>query len=158
MSQIDVTSCQGVLFSLCMVLLLCAITFSIVVPFGYVSSPLRSEIDVINDLNNHSRITLICVCAFITGSLATRHLRRPRGHPLHPGRSQTAATLSFLLAVFVAHSSFPPQFLAFDTQMLLGNKRYAISPEEYIFATLSIYLDIVNLFSFLLQIVGGGRE
>lgn len=35
--QIDVTSCQGVLFSLCMVMLLCAIAISIVVPFGYVS-------------------------------------------------------------------------------------------------------------------------
>ncbi|XP_074529961.1 fas apoptotic inhibitory molecule 2b isoform X3 [Halichoeres trimaculatus] len=49
-------------------------------------------------------------------------------------------------------------FLAFDTQMLLGNKRYAISPEEYIFATLSLYLDIIYLFSFLLQIMGGGRD
>lgn len=66
MSQVDVTSCQGVLFSLCVVLLLCAITISIVVPLGYVSSPLRSEIDVINDLNKHSRISLDCVCAFIT--------------------------------------------------------------------------------------------
>lgn len=53
--QVDVTSYQGVLFSLCMVLLLCAITISIVVPFGYVSSPLQSKIDVINDLNNPSR-------------------------------------------------------------------------------------------------------
>lgn len=42
--------------------------------------------------------------------------------------------------------------------MLLGNKRYAISPEEYIFATLSLYLDIIYLFSFLLQIMGEGRE
>uniref|UniRef100_A0A3Q2ZAA5 Protein lifeguard 2 n=1 Tax=Hippocampus comes TaxID=109280 RepID=A0A3Q2ZAA5_HIPCM len=83
-SKVDVTSCQGVLFSLCMVMLLCAITLSIVVPFGY--------------------------------------------------------------------------FLAFDTQMLLGNKRFSISPEEYVFATLSIYLDIIYLFSFLLQIVGGGRD
>ncbi|XP_029358718.1 fas apoptotic inhibitory molecule 2b [Echeneis naucrates] len=49
-------------------------------------------------------------------------------------------------------------FLAFDTQMLLGNKRYTISPEEYIFATLSIYLDIIYLFSFLLQLMGGGRD
>lgn len=53
--QVDVTSYQGVLFSLCMVLLLCAITISIVVPFGYVSSRLQSKIDVINDLNNPSR-------------------------------------------------------------------------------------------------------
>lgn len=53
---------------------------------------------------------------------------------------------------------FLPQFLAFDTQLLLGNKRYSISPEEYVFATLSLYLDIIYLFSFLLQLTGGGRE
>lgn len=35
--QVDVTSYQGVLFSMCMAMLLCAITLSIVVPFGYVS-------------------------------------------------------------------------------------------------------------------------
>lgn len=53
--QVDVTSYQGVLFSLCMVLLLCAITISIVVPFGYVSLPLQSKIDVINDITDHRR-------------------------------------------------------------------------------------------------------
>ncbi|XP_049895175.1 fas apoptotic inhibitory molecule 2b isoform X1 [Epinephelus moara] len=101
-SKIDVTSYQGVLFSLCMVMLLCAITLSIVVPFGYV----------------------------------------PWLHALYAVGGAILFTL----------------FLAFDTQMLLGNKRYTISPEEYIFATLSIYLDIIYLFSFLLQIMGGGRE
>ncbi|KAG8007894.1 Protein lifeguard 2 [Nibea albiflora] len=101
-SKIDVTSCQGVLFSLCMVMLLCAITISIVVPFGYV----------------------------------------PWLHAIYAVGGAILFTL----------------FLAFDTQLLLGNKRYSISPEEYIFATLSIYLDIIYLFSFLLQIMGGGRE
>jgi len=38
--------------------------------------------------------------------------------------------------------------------MLMGSKRYTISPEEYIFATLSIYLDIVYIFSFFLQLFG----
>ncbi|XP_036957501.1 fas apoptotic inhibitory molecule 2b isoform X3 [Acanthopagrus latus] len=101
-SKIDVTSCQGVLFSLCMVMLLCAITLSIVVPFGYV----------------------------------------PWLHALYA----VGASILFTL------------FLAFDTQLLLGNKRYSISPEEYVFATLSLYLDIIYLFSFLLQILGGGRD
>ncbi|CAK6955696.1 fas apoptotic inhibitory molecule 2b [Scomber scombrus] len=101
-SKIDVTSCQGVLFSLCMVMLLCAITMSIVVPFGYV----------------------------------------PWLHAIYAVMGAILFTL----------------FLAFDTQMLLGNKRFTISPEEYIFATLSIYLDIIYLFSFLLQIMGGGRD
>uniref|UniRef100_A0A671QAF8 Protein lifeguard 2 n=1 Tax=Sinocyclocheilus anshuiensis TaxID=1608454 RepID=A0A671QAF8_9TELE len=45
-------------------------------------------------------------------------------------------------------------FLAFDTQMLMGKKQYTISPEEYIFATLSIYLDVVYIFSFFLQLFG----
>ncbi|XP_061779673.1 fas apoptotic inhibitory molecule 2b isoform X1 [Nerophis lumbriciformis] len=101
-SKVDITSCQGVLFSLCVVMLLCAIMLSIVVPFGYV----------------------------------------PWLHAIY-------AVLGAILFTL---------FLAFDTQMLLGNKRYAISPEEYVFATLSIYLDIIYLFSFLLQITGGGRD
>ncbi|XP_062255768.1 fas apoptotic inhibitory molecule 2b isoform X1 [Platichthys flesus] len=101
-SKIDVTSCQGVLFSLCMVMLLCAIAMSIVVPFGYV----------------------------------------PWLHALY-------AVIGAILFTL---------FLAFDTQMLLGNKRYSISPEEYVFATLSLYLDIIYLFSFLLQIFGNGRQ
>ncbi|KAG5274834.1 hypothetical protein AALO_G00140670 [Alosa alosa] len=49
-------------------------------------------------------------------------------------------------------------FLAFDTQLLIGNKQYTMSPEEYVFATLSLYLDVVYLFSFLLQLFGGHHE
>jgi FtsH-binding integral membrane protein len=50
-------------------------------------------------------------------------------------------------------------YLVFDTQMLMGGKhKYAISPEEYIFATLSIYLDIINIFLFILQIIDSARN
>ncbi|KAM8863475.1 protein lifeguard 2-like isoform 2-T2 [Spinachia spinachia] len=49
-------------------------------------------------------------------------------------------------------------FLAFDTQLLMGNKRYTMSPEEYVFATLNIYLDIIYIFSFFLQIFGSKRD
>ncbi|NP_001072357.1 protein lifeguard 2 [Xenopus tropicalis] len=45
-------------------------------------------------------------------------------------------------------------FLAFDTQMLMGSRRYSLSPEEYIFGALNIYLDIIYIFSFLLQLFG----
>ncbi|EEC07222.1 conserved hypothetical protein [Ixodes scapularis] len=38
--------------------------------------------------------------------------------------------------------------------MLGGNHKYSVSPEEYIFAALSLYVDIVNLFLMILQIVG----
>ncbi|XP_060620196.1 protein lifeguard 2 [Anolis sagrei] len=49
-------------------------------------------------------------------------------------------------------------FLAFDTQLLMGNRNYALSPEEYIFGALNIYLDIVYIFSFFLQIFGSSRD
>ncbi|XP_049588756.1 fas apoptotic inhibitory molecule 2b isoform X2 [Syngnathus scovelli] len=100
-SKVDVTSCQGFLFSLCMVMLLGALVLT-AVPFGYIP-------------------WLQAICAVFGAILFTL-------------------------------------FLAFDTQMLLGNKHVSISPEEYVFATLSIYLDIIYLFSFLLQLAGGGRE
>uniref|UniRef100_A0A668ASS3 Zgc:110410 n=1 Tax=Myripristis murdjan TaxID=586833 RepID=A0A668ASS3_9TELE len=47
-------------------------------------------------------------------------------------------------------------YLVFDTQLILGGKhrRYAISPEEYVFAALSLYLDIISLFLLLLQLIG----
>lgn len=49
-------------------------------------------------------------------------------------------------------------YLVFDTQMMLGGKhQYALSPEEYIFAALNLYLDVVNLFLFILSLIGSAR-
>ncbi|XP_069585519.1 protein lifeguard 1-like [Ranitomeya imitator] len=46
-------------------------------------------------------------------------------------------------------------YLIVDTQLIIGGKhRYSISPEEYIFAALNIYVDIINIFMLLLQIFG----
>ncbi|KAJ8260126.1 hypothetical protein GJAV_G00177340 [Gymnothorax javanicus] len=101
-TKIDFTSCQGVLFTLCMVMFFGGIVLAIVVPFGYV----------------------------------------PWLHAVY-------AALGAILFTM---------FLAFDTQLLIGNRRYTMSPEEYIFATLSIYLDIIYIFSFFLQLFGSGRD
>lgn len=49
-------------------------------------------------------------------------------------------------------------FLAVDTQLLLGNKKLSLSPEEYIFGALNLYLDIINIFLYILQIVGRSRN
>lgn len=49
-------------------------------------------------------------------------------------------------------------YLVFDTQLMLGGKhKYSISPEEYIFAALNLYLDIVNIFIYVLALVGGSK-
>lgn len=48
-------------------------------------------------------------------------------------------------------------FLAVDTQLLLGNKELSLSPEEYVFAALNLYTDIINIFLYILAIVGKAR-
>ncbi|CAB4009850.1 lifeguard 1-like [Paramuricea clavata] len=49
-------------------------------------------------------------------------------------------------------------YLVYDTQIMMGGgKRYALSPEEYVFAALNLYLDIINLFIFILQIVSAAK-
>ncbi|KAG8197869.1 hypothetical protein JTE90_024268 [Oedothorax gibbosus] len=50
-------------------------------------------------------------------------------------------------------------YLVFDTQLMMGGKhKYSLSPEEYIFAALNIYLDVINIFMSILQIVGYIRD
>ncbi|XP_075895932.1 protein lifeguard 3-like [Nelusetta ayraudi] len=49
-------------------------------------------------------------------------------------------------------------FLVYNTQLLIGNRELAISPEEYIYAALSLYVDIVHIFLFILQISGAATE
>jgi len=49
-------------------------------------------------------------------------------------------------------------YLVYDTQLMMGGThKYSLSPEEYIFASLNLYLDIINLFLYILMIVGGAR-
>ncbi|NXF94953.1 LFG1 protein, partial [Eubucco bourcierii] len=48
-------------------------------------------------------------------------------------------------------------FLAVDTQLVLGNKQLALSPEEHIFAALNLYTDIINIFLYLLAIIGRAK-
>lgn len=45
-------------------------------------------------------------------------------------------------------------FLAIDTQMLVGGKRIEMDPEEYIFAATQLFLDIIYIFWFILQLLG----
>ena len=49
-------------------------------------------------------------------------------------------------------------FLGIDTQMLMGDKRFKYSPEDYVNAALQIYLDICYIFLYILQILGAGNK
>lgn len=44
-------------------------------------------------------------------------------------------------------------YLVYDTQLIMGKFGYAYSVDDYIFATLEIYIDIIRLFLLILRIV-----
>ncbi|KAM4873648.1 protein lifeguard 1-like [Thomomys bottae] len=50
-------------------------------------------------------------------------------------------------------------YLVMDVQIMVGGRHHysELDPEEYVFAALNIYLDIINLFLFILQLIGLGR-
>lgn len=45
-------------------------------------------------------------------------------------------------------------YLIYDTQLIVGNKTSKISEDDYILAVILLYLDIINLFIYLLSLMG----
>lgn len=48
-------------------------------------------------------------------------------------------------------------YLAIDIQMIMGGKKYEISPEDHIFAAIQVFLDIIYIFWMLLQLFGSNN-
>ncbi|KAL6752264.1 inhibitor of apoptosis-promoting Bax1-domain-containing protein [Haematococcus lacustris] len=44
-------------------------------------------------------------------------------------------------------------YLVFDIQLLMGSGAVSISPDEYVYAALALYLDVINLFLYVLQLL-----
>eukprot|EP01025_Chloroclados_australasicus_P008019 TRINITY_DN1274_c0_g1_i1.p1 TRINITY_DN1274_c0_g1~~TRINITY_DN1274_c0_g1_i1.p1 ORF type:complete len:284 (-),score=8.02 TRINITY_DN1274_c0_g1_i1:321-1070(-) len=49
-------------------------------------------------------------------------------------------------------------YLVFDIQLVMGGRKYEIGPDEYVFAALNIYLDIINIFIYILQLLQASRN
>lgn len=49
-------------------------------------------------------------------------------------------------------------YLVYDTQLIIGKFGVAYSVDDYIFATLEIYMDIIRLFLLILRILGRSRR
>eukprot|EP01134_Creolimax_fragrantissima_P006327 CFRG6327T1 len=49
-------------------------------------------------------------------------------------------------------------YIIYDTQKIIGGEhKLSISPEEYVFAALALYLDIINLFLYILRALSNSR-
>ena len=59
---------------------------------------------------------------------------------------------TFLMTIMVGF------YLVYDTQLIIGKFGVAYSVDDYIFATLEIYMDIIRLFLLILRIIGRARR
>ncbi|NXF75170.1 LFG3 protein, partial [Sclerurus mexicanus] len=76
-------------------------------------------------------------------------------HPGSPCPCPLSAQVPWLHMLYAAIGAIAfTLFLAYDTQLVLGNRKNTLSPEEYVYGALTIYTDIIYIFTFLLQIVG----
>ncbi|NXE89062.1 LFG3 protein, partial [Menura novaehollandiae] len=76
-------------------------------------------------------------------------------HPGSPCPCPLPAQVPWLHMLYAAIGAIAfTLFLAYDTQLVLGNRKNTLSPEEYIYGALTIYTDIIYIFTFILQIVG----
>ncbi|PIO72574.1 hypothetical protein TELCIR_05489 [Teladorsagia circumcincta] len=66
--------------------------------------------------------------------------------------------VKFIYMVYAALASLLFMFyLAIDVQLLMGGRKYEISPEDHIFAAVQIFLDIVYIFWMLLSLFGSSK-
>ena len=49
-------------------------------------------------------------------------------------------------------------YLLFDTQLIMGGKRYEVEIDDYILGAVILYTDIITIFIYLLQIFGGNNN
>ena len=59
----------------------------------------------------------------------------------------------FFIAVYSALMALLfSAFLIYDTQQILGGKKYQISPEEHVYASIQLYIDVVYIFLAILNL------
>lgn len=49
-------------------------------------------------------------------------------------------------------------YLIIDTQMILGGKAAELAIDEYAVAAMLIYIDIIQIFLYILRFLGGNKE
>eukprot|EP00798_Chlamydomonas_sp_ICE-L_P027301 gene27301-4604_t len=67
-------------------------------------------------------------------------------------------TPMFNLAASLGGAVLFSAFIVYDVQVMMGGShKYQISPDEYVFAAMSIYMDVINLFLHILRILNEMR-
>ena len=113
-------------------------------------------------------ITLAIVFALILFSLQTKYDFTDKGVYLLV-LGLCLMSFGFICIIFLSHfmlllysvlgAAFFSMYLIFDVQLMLADKhKYSISPEDYVMASLNLYVDIINLFLMILNLVRASED
>lgn len=79
--------------------------------------------------------------------------------PLPPSPTSTTSHHHSTCRLYACLGAFVFSFiLIIDTQMVVGSGRLKLGTDEYVYAVLSLYLDVVQLFLMMLQLFGMGER
>lgn len=116
----------------------------------------------------------VLITGGVAGALTVYATRTKTDYTAQGGMLLTALTaivLTGLLGLFT-HSSAVElmiagggallfgMYIVFDVQLLMGGQhtKYQLSPDEYVQGAIAIYLDVINLFIYILRLLGSERD
>ena len=94
------------------------------------------------DFTTCGGILVVCVIALLIGSIIAIFIK--------------SKILNLILAVL--GTIIFGIYLVFDTQLVIGQNKNAYSIDDYIFAAMNLYIDIIQIFLYMLRIVAAVNE
>lgn len=115
-----------------------------------------------------SLVSAVCATGFLCGGLSIYAMWTKRDFT---GWGPYLFAAMFVLMIFGIFAMFLPFpiartiycclgilvfsfYLIYDTQLIMGNGELRLSIDEYVFAALHLYLDIIQIFLYILQLIG----
>lgn len=167
-----------ILSLVCIIALTCCRDLSRKVPINYILLMLftLSEGYLVSSICNLTEPRIVLMAAsmtcFITFALTIYACTTKKDFTIYGSIIFVLACVMFLFSIFylftenklihIIASSFGVLiysfYLVYDTQLLLGNKHNAMDSEDYILCAVMLYLDIINIFLYSLDLLRSSSE
>jgi FtsH-binding integral membrane protein len=95
---------------------------------------------------------LLCCCAAV--SYGASSCRSRCGASAHTCGLTLQACRWFYFVIAIVSAILFTAYLIYDLQLLMGGRSNEFSPDAYVIAALNIYIDIIQIFLNVLQIIG----